>query len=233
MTFIFSIILVSCLSNLFLNTNYGAIDIIKSSLFMKFADGRELWFIGIIIYYYCAFYFSYHFVKIKKVWFWLLIASFLMWMLINKYFKNGTWYYNSAISFIIGIWVANRHQKIFEYVVKRFSAYIVICSSAFLLVMYLYIFKEFSVLQLLAPPLFIAVIILIVIKCKLKSRFLEFMNSISLEFYLIQIVMMEIFWGNSKSVHSIIFFLVFVMTVILSKMLSLLINYIFRLNSYK
>lgn len=59
------------------------------------------------------------------------------------------------------------------------------------------------------------------------------MNSISLEFYLIQIVMMEIFWGNSKSVHSITFFLVFVMTVILSKMLSLLINYIFRLNSYK
>ncbi len=88
-------------------------------------------------------------------------------------------------------------------------------------------------LQLLTPPLFIAVIILIVIKCKLKSRFLEFMNSISLEFYLIQLVMMEIFWGNTKSVHSITFFLVFVMTVILSKMLSLLINYIFRLNSYK
>lgn len=88
-------------------------------------------------------------------------------------------------------------------------------------------------LQLLAPSLFIAVIILIVIKCKLKSRFLEFMNSISLEFYLIQIVMMEIFWVNSKSVHCITFFLVFVMTVILSKMLSLLINYIFRLNSYK
>ena len=59
------------------------------------------------------------------------------------------------------------------------------------------------------------------------------MNSISLEFYLIQIVMMEIFWVNSKSVHSITFFLVFIMTVILSKMLSLLINYIFRLNSYK
>ena len=88
-------------------------------------------------------------------------------------------------------------------------------------------------LQLLAPPLFIAVIILIVIKCKLKSRFLEFMNSISLEFYLIQMVMMEIFWGNSKLVHSITFFLEFVMTFILSKMLSLLINYIFRLNSYK
>ena len=88
-------------------------------------------------------------------------------------------------------------------------------------------------LQLLAPPLFIAVIILIVIKCKLKSRFLEFMNSISLEFYLIQMVMMEIFWGNSKLVHSITFFLVFVITSILSKMLSLLINYIFRLNSYK
>ncbi|HFU3805341.1 TPA: hypothetical protein ACGO5D_002270, partial [Streptococcus suis] len=75
--------------------------------------------------------------------------------------------------------------------------------------------------------------ILIVIKCKLKSRFLEFMNSISLEFYLIQIVMMEIFWGNSKSVHSITFFLVFVMTVVLSKFLNLTINYVFRAISHK
>ena len=133
MTFIFSNILVSCLSNLFLNTNYGAIDIIKSSLFMKFADGRELWFIGIIIYYYCA--------DLVKHFYTLVLQKCLT-------------------RSIIGIWVANRHQIIFEYVVKRFSAYIVICSSAFLLVMYFYIFKEFSVYQLLAPPLFIAVIIL-------------------------------------------------------------------------
>jgi membrane-bound acyltransferase YfiQ involved in biofilm formation len=225
LTFFIANIICTTFSNIFFSTNYGFIDMLKSSLLMKFADGRVLWFVAVILYFYIVFYIAYKFFNNKS--FIIMVIGFGMWIIGNILLQNGGWFYNSAICFILGILIAKYKDKIYNLVIKKYVMFLTVLTIIFLSLMIVYIYR-IDKLQFIIPIVFILLIITLLIKVKLRSNVFKSMNKISFEFYLLQILIMKIIIGNGQPISSLYFILVFLITIILSKILNIIINFMFR-----
>ncbi|WP_242834252.1 acyltransferase family protein [Clostridium pasteurianum] len=226
LVFFFSNIICTILSNVILNAQYNFVDIIKSSLLMNFADGRVLWFVAVILYFYIAFYIAFKFFKNNTAVI-VIFISWILWIGLNIALHHGAWYYNSAISFPVGIIFGKYADQIFAFAKKY---YLILTSGSlilFLLSMAAYI-KGIDKLQFIIPILFTFVIVLLLMKVSLKSRFFNFMNGISFEFYLFQILALNIVFQTDNKTSSLYFFLAFLITVVLSKILNVFIGFIFN-----
>ncbi|AGK95897.1 acyltransferase family protein [Clostridium pasteurianum] len=220
-------IISTLLSNIFLNNQYTIIDIIKSSLLMNFADGRVLWFVAVILYFYIIFYIAFKLFN-KNTAILLMSVSLGIWIALNIFLHHGAWYYNSAICFPLGIIVAEYNEQIFK-VAKKY--YLLVLSAnvvLFLLGMTFYI-KGIDKLQFIIPIFFVILILSLLMKVNLKSQFFYFMNGISFEFYLFQLIALNIVFQTKNEISSLFFLLAFLITVILSKILNVFVSFIFSI----
>ena len=202
------------------------------------------WYVIVLPFFYLAFYFSFKFIKKDGLAVLATTAFVVLYMLLgtridhNDYWIRGEWWYNCVFLFPVGIIFAKFEDKIIPHLKKHYWVYLV---AALLLFYPLYIYSGFicnifgyygdnwgapdtvfrrrvSLLsQVFLTTEFVFTVLLINMKVAFGNKFLKFMGTITLEFYLIHGLYVELFgWqfdGGVPSPHHIKYVLVYVLVV--------------------
>lgn len=225
--FFISNITVTIINNLFLQTSYNIKDIISSSMRMNFSNGRELWFVAIILFCYLSFYICFKFFDYKKGLI-LICLTPLMYICICKILGKGTWWYNTAFCFAIGVLVATYKEKIFNIFKNRTGIYISLSIIIFMISMYFYI-KGIATLQYIIPFIFIIIICSILIKFELNSKFLNFINKISFEMYLVHLIVLKVTFKDATEKGNLYLIILFPIMIFLAYIVKLISDRIFNI----
>lgn len=178
------------------------------------------WFVIALPIFYLGFYFSFRFCKTQKRAIFFTALCVFVYTLIgtivdhNPWWMRGEWWYNSAHFFVIGLLFARHEETILNKAKRHYILYV---AAAFLSIFVLYAFSEytqarfsyygenfhanFKVLrrwvcllsQMGASCAFVAFVFLLGLKIRIGNRFLAFMGTITLEFYLIHGLFVELF----------------------------------------
>ena len=205
------------------------------------------WYVIVLPFFYLAFYLSFKYIKNDLVATLSTTIFVVLYMLLgtrinhNDYWIRGEWWYNCVHLFPIGILFAKFEDKIVPHLKKFYWAYLVVALCA----LYpLYIYQSFmgakygyygdnpgiwavpelvfrrrmSLLgQSFVTVDFVLCVILLSMKLKIGNKFLKFMGTITLEFYLIHGLFVELFgWqfdGGVRSPHHIKYVIVYVIVV--------------------
>lgn len=202
------------------------------------------WYVIVLPFFYLAFYFSFKFIKRDGLAVLATTAFVVLYMLLgtridhNDYWIRGEWWYNCVFLFPVGIIFAKFEEKIIPHLKKHYWVYLV---AALLLFYPLYIYSGFicnifgyygdnwgapdtvfrrrvSLLsQVFLTTEFVFTVLLINMKVAFGNKFLKFMGTITLEFYLIHGLYVELFgWqfdGGVPSPYHIKYVLVYVLVV--------------------
>ncbi|WP_022774730.1 acyltransferase family protein [Butyrivibrio sp. AE2015] len=202
------------------------------------------WYVIVLPFFYLAFYFSFKFIKKDGLAVLATTAFVVLYMLLgtridhNDYWIRGEWWYNCVFLFPVGIIFAKFEDKIIPHLKKHYWVYLV---AALLLFYPLYIYSGFicnifgyygdnwgapdtvfrrrvSLLsQVFLTTEFVFTVLLTNMKVAFGNKFLKFMGTITLEFYLIHGLYVELFgWqfdGGVPSPHHIKYVLVYVLVV--------------------
>lgn len=212
--FFISNVIVTILNNYFLGSNYNIKNILISSVSMNFANGRELWFVATILFFYLAFYISFKYFKDKNSM--ILICIFLIiYILLCKKIGKGTWWYNTAICFPIGVLLSFNKYKIFNFIKEKYIINLFLSILLFTISMFLYI-RGYSKLQFIIPIIFIYFVYTALIKIEINSKSMCYINKISFEMYLIHLVILQIAFKADITRNSIYLVVLFPIMIVLS-----------------
>ena len=212
--FIMANVLTTIIDDIFLGTNYGVIEILKTSLLMRFVDGRELWFVAAILYFYLVLYISFKFLREKQAIIMVCIAP-IIYIMICVFFKRGTWWENTAFCFSMGVLFALYKEKILINSQKMYKTRVITVLLAFISMMYLYT-KGITVLQFIIPIVFVTLIVLILMKINLKSKIMQYINKISFEMYLMHLVVLKVAFSYNTARDSSYVVLLFPLMILVS-----------------
>ena len=190
------------------------------------------WFVLIIPIFYFFFFISFNVCKKEKNAVAMVLALTVIYQLIgtstdhNDWWMRGEWWYNSIHFFVIGIIFARHEKAVTEHIKRHFLLYLVL---SFVLIFVLYGTAEtargmFSYYgenwgapdkilrrrvtlfaEILASSAFVFFVFLLGLKLKIGNRFLSFMGSITLEFYLIHGLYVGLFGRSFEGLKSIYF----------------------------
>ncbi len=169
------------------------------------------WYIYTIIIFYIVFYLAFRYCRSDRnaiIWVFVAIVLYLVYC---DWWMYGDWWYNTIIMFGVGILFARYDKKIIGYMKKGYIPLFllaVVLAIAFFwggmhtnavlnswredynygLMRWAHIFS-----QMLACIFFVLAILLLQLKARIGNRFLDWMGKITLEFYLIHGLFVEIF----------------------------------------
>lgn len=172
---------------------------------------KYTWYIAAILVCYLLFYFAFKYCKKEFVSIFIVIFGLFIYTIICNFFMLGGWWYNTIYLFVVGLLYAKYEEKIYP-IFKKFHlpllaltiistiifryygrhledlAYSLTNESKYNLYSFLIILFRF-----LASVNFTFSIILISMKCEFKNKVLYFYGRISLEFYLIHGLFVQMF----------------------------------------
>lgn len=181
------------------------------------------WFVVAMPYFYACFYLAFRFGKTEGMKIAGTILGVAIYTVIgacvnhNDYWMRGEWWYNSVHLFWIGILFARYEAKLLAFFKKHYYLYLVLAAAAtygfFQLSMYfksvygyygelnpslsqgMVIRNRFITLsaEMLASLAFVLTVLILSMKLKINNRILAFMGTITLEFYLIHGLFLELF----------------------------------------
>jgi membrane-bound acyltransferase YfiQ involved in biofilm formation len=188
------------------------------------------WYVIVLPFFYLAFYFAFKYIKKDGLAVAAVAAFVVLYMLVgtaidhNDYLIRGEWWWNCVHLFPIGILFAKYEDKIIPHLKKYYWVYLIV---AVLAVYPLYQLSEFAqgvfsyygenffapdkvlrrritlLTQVLVTVDFVFACLLLGMKVKIGNKFLKFMGTITLEFYLIHGLFVELcdhtFDGGVKS----------------------------------
>ena len=178
------------------------------------------WYVIVLPFFYLAFYLAFKFVKKDGIAVALVCLFSLAYALLgtsidhNDVWMRGQWWYNCMHLFPIGVLFAKFENKIVPHLKKHYLVYL---CAALLLFLPLYYFSEnisslfgyygenwaapdkilrrrVTLLSEMLPTTdFVFVCLLLGMKVKIGNKFLDFMGKITLEFYLVHGLFVELF----------------------------------------
>ena len=178
------------------------------------------WYVIVIPFFYLCFYLAFKFIKKEKTALTAVLIFTVAFQLLgasidhNDWWMRGEWWYNSIHLFVVGIFFAMHEEKIVENIKKHYVLYLILGIIAILV---FYVLSEFAkaffsyyaeyfnapdkvlrrLICLASEILFSSSVVfvayLIGMKIKFGNRFLDFMGKITLEFYLIHGLFVELF----------------------------------------
>ncbi len=169
------------------------------------------WFVITLLYLYLSFYLVFRYCKNEKVAVWIMGLAILLYIGYCDWFVYGTWWYNSVILFGIGLLFARHEDAIFKHIKKHYILYVILAVISMLGFYFLstYTQQVFShigvnvpyeirrwvclLAQMAACSSFVFCAVLLGMKVRLGNKALAFMGTITLEFYLIHGVFVELF----------------------------------------
>lgn len=185
------------------------------------------WFVVVLPFFYLAFWLAFRFCKKESHAIWGIFLFTLAYQLLgtstdhNDFWICGEWWYNSIHFFPIGILFCKHEKGILQHLKKHYLLY---ASLTLLLIFVLYGFSEFTqgvfgyygetwgapdkilrrqiclLSQILASGAFVFFVLLLSMKVRFGNRFLAFMGGMTLEFYLIHGLFLELFSYNFAGV---------------------------------
>ncbi len=202
------------------------------------------WYVIVLPFFYLAFYLSFKFIQKDGLAVLATTAFVALYMLLgtrinhNGYWIRGEWWWNCVHLFPIGIIFAKYEDKIVPHLKKYYWFYLILAVAA---VYPLYIYsrhlcdvfgyygenwgapdvvlrRRISLIgEMLVTTDFVFACLLLGMKVKIGNKFLAFMGTITLEFYLIHGLFVELFgWqfdGGVPSPHHIKYVIVYVLVV--------------------
>lgn len=178
------------------------------------------WYIIMLPFFYLVFYFAFRFIKRDGIAIAVVFGCFIAYIIAgtnidhNPWWICGEWWYNSAILFPIGLLFAKHRDGIVGHLKRHYRLYLTL---SLLLLLPLFAVSEIAqgifsyygdywnapdtvfrrqiclLSQILVSLDFVLVTLLIGMKVWLGNRFLKFMGGITLEFYLIHGLFVELF----------------------------------------
>ena len=218
------------------------------------------WYVCIIPFFYLCFYLAFRFCKNEKIALSIVLAFTVGYQLLGTALNHhdgwvgGEWWYNSIHLFVVGIIFAMYEDRIIPHLKKYYIVYLI---AAVVLVFGAYRFWQYArgnfsyygetwdapdtVLRrrvtLLGDVLFSFAVVffsfLLSMKIRIGNRFLDFMGRITLEFYLIHGLFVELFCFSFTSKLKSLYYIksqelfvivVFVLGIVSAWLLSLLNN---------
>lgn len=178
------------------------------------------WFVIALPIFYFAFYFAFKYIKNKDIA--LAVTCFTVFLYTltgtminhNDWWMRGEWWYNSVHFFSIGLLFARFEDKIISYVKRYYALYSVLTFVGIFIFYFASVIAQgvFSyygelahldhvvlrrwaclITQILASCSFVFFVFLLTMKVKIGNRILGFMGTITLEFYLIHGLYVELF----------------------------------------
>ena len=202
------------------------------------------WYVYIIPLFYLCFFFSFRFIKNEKKATFAVLAFTVAYQVLgasidhNDWIMRGEWWYNSIHLFVVGIFFARHEKRILEHIKKHHAVYLIlgILSIVVFTILsefakrYLSYYGEtwnasFKVLRrigCLISEILVSFSVVFTayvtgLKLRIGNRFLDFMGTITLQFYLIHGLYSELFTyafeGKFKSLYYIKNPLLFVLVV--------------------
>lgn len=187
------------------------------------------WFVLIIPIFYLIFYLAYRFIRIEWLAFLAVVLCTLAYQLLgsipdqNTSWIRGEWWYNSIHMFAVGIFFSKHEEKIVNHIKKYYIVYLILAVIGLFGFFMLSEFTKATVSYYWWGPgkvwhrricllsemaaSFAVVFFLFVLGMKIRigNRFLDLMGKITLEFYLIHGLFVELFArkfaDKLKSVH--------------------------------
>lgn len=188
------------------------------------------WYVIVLPFFYMFFYFCFRFIKKDGIAVAGTTALVVLYMLLgtrirhNDYWIRGEWWYNCVVLFPVGILFAKFEKELIAFFKKTYvvlmpltvlAVYPVYLWSRFMCNIYGYYGENWGApddlfrkrMSLLSESIicivFVLAILLLGMKVKIGNKFLKFMGSITLEFYLIHGIFVELcaytFDGGVKS----------------------------------
>ena len=178
------------------------------------------WFMIALPFLYLFFYLSFRFCHTERKAVTVLGLLVLTYMLIgtcidhNDYWMRGEWWYNSVHFFFLGVLFGKNEEAVTAHAKRHYKAYFILL---FLGIFVLYaasgiaqgVFSYYGenwgapdkiprrwvclISQILASCAFVFWVFLIFLKLKIGNRFLYFMGTVTMEFYLIHGLFLELF----------------------------------------
>ena len=169
------------------------------------------WYIYTIILFYLVFYLAFGRCKSERnAMIWILITT-IIYIAHCDWWMFGDWWYNTVILFGIGILFGKYDSQILSFMKKRYI--LLLLGSLLLLALfflggihtqgvlgswredYNYTFMRWAHIfsQMFASICFVMAILLLQLKVRIGNRFLNFMGTITLEFYLMHGLFVELF----------------------------------------
>lgn len=188
------------------------------------------WFVLIMPIFYLVFYLAFRFCKNEKHAVLSVLIFTVIYQLIgtaidhNDWWMRGEWWYNSVHFFVTGIIFARHEEKIVTHLKKHFGLYLIL---SFVLIFVLYMLSDITrgvvsyygenwgdphtVLrrrvtlfsEICASFAFVFFVFLSGLKLKIGNRFLKFMGTITLEFYLIHGLYVGLFGRSFEGLKSL------------------------------
>lgn len=203
------------------------------------------WYVIVLPFFYLAFYLSFKFIKKDGLAVFATTAFVIAYIVLgtnidhNDYWLRGEWWYNCVILFPVGIIFAKFENKIVPHLQKFYWVYFAVAFIGYYPVYrwsqgvcgrFGYYGEEWlphnivvmnrliSVSsQAVVTTLFVLCVLLLSMKLKVGNKFINFMGTITLEFYLIHGLFVELFgWqfdGGVRSPHHIKYVIVYVLVV--------------------
>ena len=193
------------------------------------------WYVCVVPFFYLCFYFAYRYCK-KDSTALIIVAVFtFLYTLLgtfidhNDWWMRGEWWYNCIHLFLIGLIFGTYEEKITAHLKRHYKLYLIL---SFVLIFVFYILSEITqgiftyygetfgapdtvlrrwkclIPQILASTSFVVFMFMLQMKLKIGNRFLHFMGTMTLEFYLIHGIFIELFCytfddGDAKPLYYI------------------------------
>ncbi len=210
------------------------------------------WYVYAFVFFGLAFYLTFYNISNERLAIGITTIAVVVYMLHCDFWMYGNWWINTSALFIIGIMVARHEDKLIDHIKKFYIVYLIL-SLAFTVIFFAlgeyttqilshYIAKDsytvfrlvrlFS--QIIAAISFTVAVLLLGMKIKIGNKFLSFMGSITLEFYLLHGLFVQAFgYAFLDEAYEPLYYIknvaLYVMVVfILGVLLSVLIKFISR-----
>ena len=189
--FLVSGTVVTVINNIFFHTDYNAADIVRAALRFCYPNGRELWFVAIILYCYVCFWIGRKYLKGSLIW---IVLNPIIYIGLCIAADRGTWWYNTAFCFAIGELTALYKKQIDKKTEKGRGIWLLAATAVFLVIEWKYR-QGVRQLQYICPVSFLVLIYLFTLRVRVNSRILKFFNQMTFELYLVHLIVYKIFFS--------------------------------------
>lgn len=180
------------------------------------------WYVWEIIFFYILFYFSYSFIKDKKISNYIIFICSIIFICIAHINKFANPWYGSTLCFALGIWYQQNQGKIKKLVHKSFIGGLLILEA--LSVATFFVWKGDILANILARNIaslvFCVLVILFLHKVKLNNKYSLFLGRCSYEIFLIHPIMIE-FYSKLINNRVVFSFAVIITTIIIGYLMHL------------
>ena len=154
------------------------------------------WFVYTLLIFYIFFYFAYRYCKSEKAATVFVLIGVVGYILFCDWWMYGTWWYNSALLFAVGILFARHETTLIQNMRKYYGIYLPIAFIATCLFFFTGECTGYVIFQMVAACAFVILLLLLGMKIKIGNKALGFLGSITLELYLLHGIFLQLFGYN-------------------------------------